>query len=77
MSRSDRYRSTPIFKNVKPPIHDATKLHATVACNFVASCMLNFPCNKVANNIIACNFVAPCMLIVARNIVACNMLHGN
>ena len=31
---------------------------------------LNFPCNKVANNIVACNFVAPCMLIVARNIVA-------
>ena len=58
-------------------IHDATKLHATVACNFVALCMLNFPCNKVANNIVACNFVAPCMLIVARNIVACNMLHGN
>ena len=46
----------------KPTIHDATKLHATVACNFVASCMLNFPCNKVANNIVACNFVASCML---------------
>ena len=24
--------------------------------------MLNFPCNKVANNIVACNFVASCML---------------
>ena len=47
---------------LKPTIHDATKLHATVACNFVASCMLNFPCNKVANNIVACNFVASCML---------------
>ena len=23
-------------------IHDATKLHATVACNFVASCMVGF-----------------------------------
>ena len=56
------HRPTKCELTLKPTIHDATKLHATVACNFVASCMLNFPCNKVANNIVACNFVASCML---------------
>ena len=34
------HHSSSKFLTFKPTIHDATKLHATVACNFVASCML-------------------------------------
>ena len=46
---------------LKAPIHDATLLHANVACNKVASCMLKFHATKVACNIFACNNVASCM----------------
>ena len=42
---------------LKAPIHDATLLHANVACNKVASCMLKFHATKVACNIFAFNML--------------------
>ena len=56
---------------LKPTIHDATKLHATVACNFVALCMLNFPCNKVANNIVASCMLKCCVQLCYTVYVDC------
>ena len=35
---------------VKPTIHDATLLHANVACNKVASCMSSIACNLLHGN---------------------------
>ena len=43
---------------IKPTKHDATLLHANVACNKIASCMLKFHATKVA-----CNIVASCMVV--------------
>ena len=48
---------------VKPTIHDATLLHANVACNKVASCMSSIACNL-------------CMEI-EHVLFSCNILHQN
>ena len=55
---------------IKPTIHDATKLHATVA-----SCMLNFPCNKVEKNIVASCMSKCCVQICCTVYVDCCTKH--
>ena len=49
-------------------IHDATKLHATVACNFVASCMVGFILFIVITCVITMKNYAQNMLTVIIDI---------